>query len=58
MGHYRNERIPSVESYSHWNEDAHAMWYMENKYDMDHGDEYIEDDDYNGMDYCSDEDDE
>ena len=26
--------IPSVSDYAHWNEDAEAMWYAENRYDM------------------------
>jgi hypothetical protein len=28
--------IPSISDYSHWNEDAETMWYLENKYDMEH----------------------
>lgn len=31
----RYKDIPSIEDYSHWNEDAEYMWYQENKYDMD-----------------------
>jgi hypothetical protein len=41
----RGDDIPSVSAYSHWNEEAEAMWYAENKYDMEHADEIIEDDD-------------
>ena len=46
MGHYRGQDIPSVSDYSHWNEDAELMWYNENKYDMEHSDEWVEDDPY------------
>lgn len=42
-GHYRGEDIPPVSDYAHWNEDARYMWYMENRYDMEHADEWIED---------------
>jgi hypothetical protein len=28
--------IPPISDYSHWNEDAAAVWYEENKYDMAH----------------------
>lgn len=41
----RGDDIPSVSEYSHWNEDAQAVWYAENRYDMEHADEIIEDDD-------------
>lgn len=41
----RGDDIPPVSDYSHWNEEAQAMWYAENKYDMEHADEIIEDDD-------------
>ena len=57
----RGDFIPPVSDYAHWNEDAQAMWYMENKYDMDHADEYIEDpydDDNRGWGYDDDEDEE
>jgi hypothetical protein len=51
-GHYRGENIPSVEEYAHWNEDAQHMWYEENKYDMQHWDEWVEDpEDYDPRDY-------
>jgi len=41
----RGDFIPPVSDYAHWNEDAHAMWYQENRYDMEHWDEYVEDPD-------------
>lgn len=41
----RGDDIPTVSAYAHWNEDAEAMWYAENRYDMEHADEIIEDDD-------------
>jgi hypothetical protein len=28
--------IPPVSDYAHWNEEAEQMWYLENKYDMEH----------------------
>lgn len=31
--------IPTVADYSHWNEDAQAVWYAENRYDMEHPEE-------------------
>lgn len=40
----RGDNIPDISEYSHWNEDAYYMWYQENKYDMEHADEIIEDD--------------
>jgi len=39
----RGDDIPPVSDYSHWNEDAEAVWYLENKYDMEHADEIIDD---------------
>lgn len=43
----RGDDIPPVSAYAHWGEDAEAVWYLENKYDMEHWDEEIEDpDDY------------
>jgi hypothetical protein len=47
--------IPPVSDYAHWNEDAEAMWYQENRYDMLYGDEPDNDpyDDYD--DYGDDE---
>ena len=38
----RGDNIPPVSDYSHWNEDAEAIWYLENRYDMEHADEIIE----------------
>jgi hypothetical protein len=42
----RGDNIPSISDYAHWNEDAAAMWYQENRYDMEHADEMIDDDFY------------
>ncbi len=42
----RGDNIPSVSEYAHWNEDAEAVWYAENRYDMEHADEELEDDWY------------
>jgi len=39
----RGDNIPPVSDYAHWNEEAEAVWYSENKYDMEHADEIIED---------------
>jgi hypothetical protein len=44
----RGDNIPPVSDYAHWNEEAEAMWYAENKYDMDHADEIVEVDDVQG----------
>lgn len=44
-GRIRGDFIPSISEYSHWNEEAEAMWYAENRYDMEHWDEPVEDDD-------------
>jgi len=54
----RGDNIPPVSDYAHWNEDAQLMHYLENRYDMEHADEYIEDDDYDdrGWDEEDDED--
>lgn len=41
----RGDNIPPVSDYAHWNEEAQSMWYAENRYDMEHADEVIEDDD-------------
>lgn len=38
----RGDDIPSVSDYAHWNEDAERIWYEENRYDMEHADEIIE----------------
>lgn len=40
----RGDNIPPISDYAHWNEDAEYMWYSENRYDMEHWDEEIEDD--------------
>jgi len=39
----RGDDIPSVADYSHWNEEAEAMWWLENRYDMEHADEILDD---------------
>jgi hypothetical protein len=41
----RGDNIPPVSAYAHWNEDAERVWYEENRYDMEHADEIVEDDD-------------
>lgn len=54
MTRYRGDDIPTVEDYSHWNEDAEYMWYSENKYDMEHAGEVLddfEDEDYDRAEY-------
>jgi len=38
-----------VEDYAHWNEEAYAVWYAENRYDMEHADEELDDDPHDGM---------
>ena len=55
----RNIDIPSISDYSHWGEEAAAVWYAENKYDMDHYDDpnYDNDDFYEDYDDEEDEDD-
>jgi hypothetical protein len=45
MARRRGDNIPPVSDYAHWNEDAQRVWYEENKYDMQHADEIIEEDD-------------
>lgn len=45
----RGDNIPLVSDYAHWNEDAYNVWYQENRYDMEHADEIIEDDYYDDM---------
>lgn len=42
----RGDDIPPVSDYAHWNEDAERVWYEENRYDMEHADEEVEDDFY------------
>jgi hypothetical protein len=47
----RGDDIPPVSAYAHWNEDAERVWYEENRYDMEHADEIIEEeDDYDPQD--------
>jgi len=41
----RGDDIPPVSSYAHWNEDAEAVWYLENRYDMEHWDEEVDEED-------------
>lgn len=36
--------IPPVSDYAHWNEEAEAVWYAENKYDMMHPEVFEQDD--------------
>jgi hypothetical protein len=38
----RGDNIPTVAEYAHWNEEAEAMWYAENRYDMEHADEELD----------------
>jgi hypothetical protein len=45
MTRRRGDNIPPISDYAHWNEDAQRVWYEENKYDMQHADEIIEEDD-------------
>lgn len=37
----RGDNIPDVRAYAHYNEEAQAIWYAENRYDMEHPDEVI-----------------
>ncbi len=40
----RGDNIPTIKDYAGWNEEAEAVWYAENRYDMEHADEeYVED---------------
>jgi hypothetical protein len=41
----RGDDIPPVSDYAHWNEDAKAVWYLENRYDMEHWDEEVDEED-------------
>jgi len=52
----RGDDIPPVSDYAHWNEDAYAMWYEENKYDMQHADELMDEEFYDREDHEPDED--
>jgi hypothetical protein len=38
----RGDNIPDVSAYSHYNEEAQAIWYAENRYDMEHADEILD----------------
>ena len=38
----RGDNIPSVSDYAHWNEDAQRVWYEENRHDMEHADEIVD----------------
>jgi hypothetical protein len=40
----RGDNIPPISDYAHWNEDAKRVWYEENRYDMEHADEPMDDD--------------
>jgi len=40
----RGDNIPPVSDYAGWNEDAQRVWFEENRYDMEHADEPIDDD--------------
>ncbi len=51
MGRPVSRGIPPVSDYAHWNEEAEQVWYLENKYDMEHPEVFEEDwDDYEGPD--------
>lgn len=53
----RGDNIPTVEDYAHYNEEAEAIWYAENRYDMEHPDEEVEEDiDWDGGPWEEDED--
>jgi|WetSurMetagenome_2_1015567.scaffolds.fasta_scaffold03898_14 hypothetical protein len=55
----RGDNIPTVAEYAHWNEEAASMWYAENRYDMEHADEIIDDpDEWDGPMHGHDEDEE
>jgi hypothetical protein len=40
----RGDNIPPVSDYAHYNEEAEQVWYAENRYDMEHADEIVEED--------------
>jgi len=56
MKRRRGDDIPSVSDYAHYNEEAEAIWYAENRYDMENWDEEIDDDDLDDLDDEEDED--
>jgi hypothetical protein len=39
----RGDNIPTVADYAHYNEEAEAVWYAENRHDMEHADEEMDD---------------
>jgi hypothetical protein len=45
----RGDNIPTVADYAHYGEEAEAIWYAENKYDMEHADELLSDQDDNDI---------
>lgn len=51
----RGDDIPPVSDYAHWNEDAYRVWYEENRYDMEHADEILEEDEDYEPDFEEDE---
>lgn len=54
MPRFRGDDIPPVSAYAHYNEEAQAMWYAENRYDMEHAGEPL--DDFYDDDWYDDED--
>jgi hypothetical protein len=44
----RGDNIPTIKDYEHWNEEAPQIWWAENRYDMEHADEILDEgwDDY------------
>lgn len=49
----RGDNIPTVADYAHYGEEAQAVWYAENRYDMEHADELLSDgfdDDFDDLD--------
>lgn len=42
----RGDNIPSISDYAHHNEEAASIWYLENRYDMEHADEIVEQDEF------------
>jgi len=58
MPRYRGDEIPSISDYSHHNEEAAAVWYAENRYDMMYAGEPMDDDPYDDYDDYEEEEDE
>ncbi len=52
----RGDNIPTIADYAHCNEEAAAMWWAENRYDMEHADEIIDEGFYDEEDYDDDDD--